>query len=142
MIDRLGTLTSIFLGLLLTAAVITPLNASPQGNAEKADRAGAPPRPHSSDHSANKDGLERDGDGVERIYDRDRRDYHRWDEAEEGAYRSFWEEHHRAYRPYSSLNRREQSHYWKWRHAVQKQASLSPITPPRSSVTSANKVVR
>ena len=64
-----------------------------------------------------KDQPERDPDGIERIYDRDRRDYHRWDNAEDRAYRLFWQEHHRAYREYSSLNRREQSHYWKWRHA-------------------------
>lgn len=58
-------------------------------------------------------------DAVERqlIYDRDRKDYHRWNENEDRAYRQYWQGRHRAYREYARLNRREQSHYWSWRHS-------------------------
>lgn len=53
----------------------------------------------------------------ERIYDRDRKDYHDWNESEDRAYRRYWQSRHRAYRDYSRLNAREQSHYWSWRHS-------------------------
>jgi len=52
-----------------------------------------------------------------RVYDRDRKDYHDWNENEDRAYRRYWESRHRAYRDYERLNRREQSHYWSWRHS-------------------------
>jgi hypothetical protein len=53
----------------------------------------------------------------ERIFDRDRRDYHYWNDSEDRAYRRYWQARHRAYREYSRLNAREQSHYWSWRHS-------------------------
>jgi hypothetical protein len=53
----------------------------------------------------------------ERIYDRDRKDYHYWDESEDRAYHRYWQGRHRACRDYSRLNAREQSHYWSWRHS-------------------------
>lgn len=53
----------------------------------------------------------------ERIFDRERRDYHYWSDSEDRAYRRYWRARHRAYREYSRLNAREQSHYWSWRHS-------------------------
>ena len=43
-----------------------------------------------------------------RVYDRDHRDYHNWDDHENGAYRRYLEENHRDYREYNRLSRRDQ----------------------------------
>jgi hypothetical protein len=43
----------------------------------------------------------------QRIYDRDRRDYHEWNNTEDRAYRRYWQGRHRAYREFSRLNARE-----------------------------------
>ena len=118
------------LGLLLASPAAT-LGSGPREN--RPEHARVPAQQNGPGQSAPQDQAERDGDGTERVYDRDHRDYHRWDQAEERAYRSFWEEHHRAYRSYPSLNRREQSHYWKWRHTPQHPASLPRGT--RQSLT-------
>jgi hypothetical protein len=52
-----------------------------------------------------------------RIYDRDHRDYHNWDDHEDRAYRRYLAEQHREYREYNHQNHREQRHYWNWRHS-------------------------
>jgi type III secretory pathway component EscR len=52
-----------------------------------------------------------------RVYDRDHRDYHNWDDHEDRAYRNYLAEQHRDYREYNQQNRREQKHYWNWRHS-------------------------
>jgi len=52
-----------------------------------------------------------------RIYDEPRRDYHRWDDREERAYRAFLVERKREYREFGRLERRDQEEYWEWRHA-------------------------
>jgi hypothetical protein len=51
-----------------------------------------------------------------RVYDEPRRDYHRWDEREERAYRAYLAERRREYREFKALDRREQEEYWAWRH--------------------------
>ncbi len=51
-----------------------------------------------------------------RVYDRDHRDYHNWDNREDRAYRSYLGEQHREYREYNRQNHKEQRNYWKWRH--------------------------
>jgi hypothetical protein len=51
-----------------------------------------------------------------KVYDRDHKDYHVWDDREDKAYRVFLGERHRDYVEYKKLNRRDQSDYWKWRH--------------------------
>jgi hypothetical protein len=56
-------------------------------------------------------------DHPKRYYDRDKRDYHEWNEAENRAYRHWLEaERHRAYRPWTKASREEQRQYWRWRH--------------------------
>jgi hypothetical protein len=52
-----------------------------------------------------------------RVYDRDHRDYHNWDDREDRAYRSYLVERHRNYVVYNKQHRGEQKHYWTWRHA-------------------------
>jgi len=51
-----------------------------------------------------------------RVYDRDHRDYHNWDDHEDRAYRGYLQEHHRDYRAYNEQRAREQRNYWRWRH--------------------------
>lgn len=55
---------------------------------------------------------------ADRYYDRDRRDYHEWNEAERRAYRHWLmeERHEREYREYNRLNAERQREYWRWRH--------------------------
>ncbi|HEY2018852.1 MAG TPA: hypothetical protein VGH38_35345 [Bryobacteraceae bacterium] len=52
-----------------------------------------------------------------RYYDRDRRDYHAWNEAEARAYRHWLEEErHMKYHEWNRSNARERAEYWRWRH--------------------------
>jgi len=51
-----------------------------------------------------------------RVYDRDHRDYHNWDDRENHAWGVYLTNNHRDAHEYSHAKRREQSHYWKWRH--------------------------
>jgi ribulose kinase len=53
---------------------------------------------------------------AKRYYDRERKDYHEWNEHENQAYRHYMEENHRQYHDWAKANRREQQDYWKWRH--------------------------
>ena len=54
--------------------------------------------------------------GRVRVYDRDHKDYHNWDDNENRYYHRYYDENHREYRDYSKLKRRDQDDYWKWRH--------------------------
>lgn len=57
-------------------------------------------------------------DGVQvRVYDRDHRDYHNWNDREDRAYRRYLGEQHRAYVEYHVQHYRVQRHYWNWRHS-------------------------
>jgi hypothetical protein len=51
-----------------------------------------------------------------RVYDREHKDYHNWDDSEDRNYRRYLDEQHRDYRDFSRENRRRQNEYWKWRH--------------------------
>ena len=51
-----------------------------------------------------------------RVYDRDHRDYHNWDDREDRAYRHYLEERHEAYMEFHRQHHKVQQHYWKWRH--------------------------
>jgi hypothetical protein len=52
-----------------------------------------------------------------RVYDRDHRDYHNWDDREDRAYRHYLEARHETYREYHKQHYRAQQHYWNWRHS-------------------------
>jgi hypothetical protein len=52
-----------------------------------------------------------------RVYDRDHRDYHNWDNREDHAYRGYLVTQHRTYRAYNRQRSRVQRHYWNWRHS-------------------------
>ena len=52
-----------------------------------------------------------------RVYDRNHRDYHNWDDRENRAWGVYLTNNHRRYYEFSKANRREQSRYWNWRHS-------------------------
>ena len=52
-----------------------------------------------------------------RIYDKDHKDYHNWDDNENRAWGQYQAEHHRTSQEFSKANNKEQSQYWNWRHA-------------------------
>jgi hypothetical protein len=58
-----------------------------------------------------------DGSVQVRIYDRDHRDYHNWDDREDRAYRRYLVAQRRSYREYHRQHYRVQRHYWNWRHS-------------------------
>ena len=52
-----------------------------------------------------------------RVYDRDHKDYHEWNEAENRAYRHWLtEERHHEWHDWNRASRAEQREYWRWRH--------------------------
>jgi hypothetical protein len=52
-----------------------------------------------------------------RVYDRQHKDYHNWDNNENRAWNHYLTENHRDSHEFSRANKREQSQYWTWRHA-------------------------
>lgn len=52
-----------------------------------------------------------------RIHDREHKDYHRWDDKEDQAWRRFLAEKHRDDHEFAKANRKEQNEYWNWRHS-------------------------
>jgi hypothetical protein len=52
-----------------------------------------------------------------RIYDRDHRDYHNWNDREDRAYRRYLAEQHRIYLEYHRQHSSVRKHYWNWRHS-------------------------
>ena len=55
-------------------------------------------------------------DDHNRVYDRDHRDYHNWNDNEDRSYRVYLGERHREYHPFVELRVRDQRAYWNWRH--------------------------
>ncbi len=52
-----------------------------------------------------------------RIYDRDHKDYHEWNDNENRAWdRYLAENHHKTYE-FSRANEKQRSQYWNWRHS-------------------------
>lgn len=57
-------------------------------------------------------------DGVQiRVYDSRHKDYHNWDDHENRAWGVYLSNNHRKSHEFSRSSRREQSHYWNWRHS-------------------------
>ena len=52
-----------------------------------------------------------------RVYDRNHKDYHNWDDNENRAWGHFLTANHRNSHEYSRSNKKEQSQYWNWRHS-------------------------
>jgi hypothetical protein len=89
----------LFGALLLTAALAAPsaMNAAskPQENGRQEE--------HRDDRT--------------RVYDRDHKDYHNWNDNEDRSYRVYLGERHRDYHPFAELKAKEQRAYWSWRHS-------------------------
>ena len=51
-----------------------------------------------------------------RVYDRDHKDYHNWDDRESKSYETFRGEHPKYNVTFGKTKRREQRTYWSWRH--------------------------
>jgi len=51
-----------------------------------------------------------------RVYDRDHKDYHDWDDRESLSYEAYRHDHRGFAVTFQKNNRRQQSDYWKWRH--------------------------
>jgi hypothetical protein len=52
-----------------------------------------------------------------RVYDRNHKDYHNWDDNENRAWGQYQTEQHKNSHEFSKANKREQGRYWNWRHA-------------------------
>ncbi len=52
-----------------------------------------------------------------RVYDRDHKDYHNWDDREDRAYGRYHSENPRSAHEFSKASKRQQSEYWNWRHS-------------------------
>jgi hypothetical protein len=52
-----------------------------------------------------------------RVYDKNHKDYHNWDDNENRAWGQFLVENHRDSHEYAKANKKEQAQYWNWRHA-------------------------
>jgi len=59
----------------------------------------------------------RDDKDHKRVYDRDHKDYHNWNDNEDRSYRVYLGETHGGYRPFAELRAKEQRGYWNWRHS-------------------------
>jgi hypothetical protein len=57
-------------------------------------------------------------DGVQiRFYDSRHKDYHNWDDRENRSWGVYLSNNHKRSHEFSRSSRREQSHYWNWRHS-------------------------
>jgi hypothetical protein len=52
-----------------------------------------------------------------RVYDKDHKDYHNWDDNENRAWGRFLVENHRDSHEFAKSNKKEKSQYWNWRHS-------------------------
>jgi hypothetical protein len=52
-----------------------------------------------------------------RVYDKQHKDYHNWDDNENRAWGQYQSEHKKNPHEFTKSNKREQGDYWNWRHA-------------------------
>jgi hypothetical protein len=53
----------------------------------------------------------------DRVYDREHKDYHQWDDHEKDAWARFLAEKHRKDHEFAKASKKEQDEYWNWRHS-------------------------
>lgn len=61
--------------------------------------------------------VPQEGRDQHRVYDKDHKDYHNWDDNENHAWGQFLTENHKSSHEYSKANKKEQSQYWNYRHS-------------------------
>ena len=52
-----------------------------------------------------------------RVYDKNHKDYHNWDDHENQAWGSYRSGNHKKPQEYSKTSRKEQGQYWNYRHS-------------------------
>jgi hypothetical protein len=52
-----------------------------------------------------------------RVYDRNHKDYHNWDDHENQSWGAYLSENHKKSHEFTKANRKEQSEYWNYRHS-------------------------
>jgi hypothetical protein len=52
-----------------------------------------------------------------RVYDRDHKDYHNWDDREQSSYMTFRSDHPKYNATFTKTHRGQQKEYWTWRHS-------------------------
>jgi hypothetical protein len=52
-----------------------------------------------------------------RVYDRDHKDYHNWDDHETRSYELFRNDHPKYNVKFTKTKRNQQKEYWTWRHS-------------------------
>jgi hypothetical protein len=52
-----------------------------------------------------------------RVYDKDHKDYHDWNDNENRAWSRYQTENHQKSYEFSRANNKQQTHYWNWRHS-------------------------
>jgi hypothetical protein len=69
------------------------------------------------DQRQQQDHNNRNAENQRRVYDKDHKDYHNWDDNENRAWGQFLTENHKSSHEFSKANKKEQSQFWNWRHA-------------------------
>jgi hypothetical protein len=59
---------------------------------------------------------DQDNHDRDRVYDREHKDYHQWDDHEKDAWGRFLAEKHRKEHEFAKASKKEQEEYWNWRH--------------------------
>ena len=52
-----------------------------------------------------------------RVYDRNHKDYHNWDDHENQSWGLYLSQNHKKSHEFAKANRKEQSEYWNYRHS-------------------------
>jgi hypothetical protein len=52
-----------------------------------------------------------------RVYDRNHKDYHNWDDRENQSWNRYNTDNHRKSHEFKTANKREQGQYWNYRHS-------------------------
>jgi hypothetical protein len=61
--------------------------------------------------------VPQEGRDQSRVYDKQHKDYHNWDDKENHAWGQYLSDNHKSSHEYPKANRKEQSQYWNYRHA-------------------------
>jgi hypothetical protein len=61
--------------------------------------------------------VPQEGHSQNRVYDKQHKDYHNWDDNENRVWGQYLTENHKSSHEYSKANKKEQSQYWNYRHS-------------------------
>ena len=95
----------------LTSFFLATALASPLAIAQQDDQRREGDQRQEQDHD------NRNTNNQTRVYDKEHKDYHNWDDNENHAWGQYLTENHKSSHEYSKANKKEQSQYWNYRHA-------------------------